>query len=87
MSRDPYDPMMHITESLERIADHITKKHTCQRPSHCICRTTDMEPKEDCPVHGSGEWPPRCETCGCFMVVDTPGNSDEIEREEPDETT
>jgi hypothetical protein len=43
------------------------KDHVCRRPSTCICSIQAIEPKEDCPIHGSAEWPPRCETCGRFL--------------------
>lgn len=26
-----------------------------------------MEPDEECPIHGAGEWPPRCCICGRFL--------------------
>ena len=41
--------------------------HVCQRPKTCCCSLLADEPDEACPVHGMGEWPPRCETCGQFM--------------------
>jgi len=43
------------------------KKHVCERATYCICYIGGTEPAEDCPVHGSGEWPPRCAICGKFM--------------------
>ena len=33
----------------------------------CVCSMQALEPDEQCPIHGTGEWPPRCEVCGCFM--------------------
>src|SRR5580692_5757933 len=54
--------------------DHQTQKmmmtmttHQCKRRKTCCCSLTDLEPAHDCPVHGEGEWPPRCETCGLFL--------------------
>lgn len=44
-----------------------SKPHTCRRPSACTCSIQALEPDEQCPVHGAGEWPPRCEVCGRFM--------------------
>jgi hypothetical protein len=41
--------------------------HECQRPRTCSCGATADEPGDDCPIHGSGEWPPRCATCGRMM--------------------
>jgi len=41
--------------------------HTCERPTGCWCYLLATEPAEDCPIHGSGEWPPRCVWCGRFM--------------------
>lgn len=42
-------------------------KHECRRPDTCVCDVQALEPYEFCPVHGSGEWPPRCKICGQFM--------------------
>lgn len=42
-------------------------KHDCKRSTTCACNLQDMEPNEKCPVHGYGEFPPRCEVCGKFM--------------------
>jgi hypothetical protein len=41
--------------------------HECQRPRTCCCSMSADEPSDDCPIHGSGEWPPRCATCGRMM--------------------
>lgn len=43
------------------------RDHTCQRPRTCSCSITADEPNESCPIHGAGEWPPRCQTCGRLM--------------------
>ena len=43
------------------------KKHVHKRCSTCICKINGIEPDEQCPVHGSGEFPLRCEICGKFM--------------------
>jgi len=43
------------------------KKHKCKRPNTCQCSLTALEPNENCPIHGIGEWPPRCAICGRFM--------------------
>lgn len=41
--------------------------HQCQRSTTCSCNIQDMEPNEKCPIHGYGEFPPRCEICGKFV--------------------
>lgn len=41
--------------------------HVCARPSTCKCSPVGDEPNELCPVHGGGEWPPRCAECGRLM--------------------
>lgn len=51
----------------KRSKKEVIKKHECKRPSTCCCNTAGTEPSEDCPIHGCGEWPPRCEICGKFM--------------------
>ena len=43
------------------------KAHVCKRPSTCSCSIQGLEPREDCPIHSGGEWPPRCEVCGRLM--------------------
>jgi hypothetical protein len=45
----------------------ICGKHEHRRPHTCACSIQALEPKETCPIHGSGDWPPRCEICGKFM--------------------
>ena len=46
------------------------KKHKCiMSPSTCVCSVTADEPDDQCPVHGLGEYPPRCATCGRFMRI------------------
>ncbi len=49
------------------------KPHICQESDTCSCSITGYEPNEQCPIHGAGEWPPRCHRCGRF-----------IQRHEPD---
>lgn len=44
-------------------------KHECKESRTCCCSILADEPNEDCPVHGWGPYPPRCETCGKFMPV------------------
>lgn len=41
--------------------------HECRESNLCCCSSTALEPKDNCPVHSSGPWPPRCEICGRFM--------------------
>lgn len=39
--------------------------HECREVWGCMC--TALWVGEDCPIHGAGEWPPRCGTCGRFV--------------------
>lgn len=41
--------------------------HECRESRTCTCYMLADEPKETCPQHGSGEWPPRCAECGRFL--------------------
>ena len=43
------------------------KPHICVESKTCSCSIIALEPNEDCPIHGSGPWPPRCEICGRLM--------------------
>ena len=43
------------------------KEHECKPSNTCLCRVTALEPDEKCPVHGAGEFPPRCDTCGRYV--------------------
>lgn len=43
------------------------KPHVCRESRSCVCSIQALEPDEECPVHGVGEWPPRCDVCGRFM--------------------
>lgn len=43
------------------------KQHECKESETCTCYALASEPSENCPVHGCGDWPPRCETCGRFI--------------------
>lgn len=43
------------------------KQHTCKESKTCSCSVIGLEPDEECPVHGYGEYPPRCEICGRFI--------------------
>ena len=45
------------------------QKHECKESKTCTCYSLALEPKEDCPIHGSGPWPPRCEICGRFFIA------------------
>lgn len=42
-------------------------KHVCRKSRTCCCSQLADEPDESCPVHGFGDWPPRCEECGRFL--------------------
>jgi len=48
------------------MADHECREQG-RRPEDCICDSHRGEPDERCPVHGAGEWPPRCEECGRLL--------------------
>lgn len=43
------------------------KEHICEESSSCSCLGFNLEPAEDCPVHGNKPWPPRCCICGRYM--------------------
>lgn len=43
------------------------KKHICKEIIHCTCSIIALEPDENCYLHGSGPWPPRCGICGRFI--------------------
>lgn len=42
-------------------------KHECRESHTCCCSMQAVEPDEDCPIHGCGPWPPKCEICGRFL--------------------
>lgn len=43
--------------------------HVCREMDWCCCSVSALEPSEECPIHtGTGPWPPRCATCGRFML-------------------
>ena len=46
------------------------KPHQCSEATGCRCSQLADEPNEKCPVHGGGEWPPRCGECGHFLPYD-----------------
>ncbi len=48
------------------------KPHICLESTSCTCSVVGLEPDETCPVHGAGEWPPRCCRCGKFMHREEP---------------
>lgn len=52
-------------------------KHKHERPNTCICYILALEPNENCPIHGYGEWPPRCKICGKFMPYEVLEEQDE----------
>lgn len=45
------------------------KEHICKRIDYCICSSIADEPNENCPIHGHGEFPPRCIICGRFTPL------------------
>ena len=46
------------------------KNHTCVESDTCTCSIVALEPNDNCPIHGCGEWPPRCKICGKFLRHD-----------------
>jgi hypothetical protein len=46
----------------------LSKNHQCRESRVCCCSLTALEPDEDCPIHSSGPWPPRCCICGRFIT-------------------
>ena len=45
----------------------MSEPHECRESKTCMCSLTALEPNESCPVHGWGEYPPRCCECGRFL--------------------
>ncbi len=43
------------------------KDHKCKPATTCTCNRSALTPDESCPVHGSGEFPPRCAECGKYL--------------------
>lgn len=41
--------------------------HAHEENRTCTCDTQALEPNENCPLHGAGEYPPRCKHCGQFI--------------------
>ncbi len=41
--------------------------HKCKESDWCRCSSQALEPSEECPIYGVGDWPPRCCECGRFM--------------------
>ncbi len=45
---------------------HNPPPHICVAPTDCTCSSGALQPADNCPQHGTGEWPPRC-WCGRFL--------------------
>lgn len=45
--------------------------HVCKESRTCCCGNAAIEPAERCPIHGCGDWPPRCGICGKFLAHDS----------------
>ena len=43
------------------------ERHHCRPPTGCTCYPLATEPSEACPIHGAGEYPPRCWRCGRYL--------------------
>ncbi len=41
--------------------------HQCRESTVCKCSMIGDEPAEHCPVHGCGDYPPRCAECGKYI--------------------
>ena len=52
---------------MKKTIQEIAVKHKCKKRDYCICNMMASEPNENCPIHGHGEWPPRCVVCGRFV--------------------
>ena len=50
-----------------RDAGGTVRTHKHRRPTACTCQITALEPNEACPIHGAGEWLPRCAECGRLL--------------------
>ena len=60
---------MHFKKTnIDSVIDY-PKTHVHVLPTTCECSLTALEPDENCPVHGLGEYPPRCGVCGRFMSL------------------
>lgn len=62
----------------------MSKTHKCVESTSCTCSISALEPNDNCPVHSSGNWPPRCEICGRFMRYDSRiklANNDQASKE------
>jgi hypothetical protein len=44
-------------------------QHVCKRDRTCRCSVIGLEPDDNCPIHGCGEWPPRCGECGRYITT------------------
>lgn len=43
------------------------EEHICHETDYCTCDRSQLEPSEDCHIHGCGTWPPRCCICEKFL--------------------
>jgi len=42
--------------------------HECREGRSCVCSISDLEPREDCPIHGGAHMlPARCAECGRYF--------------------
>jgi hypothetical protein len=48
------------------------EQHICEEDKTCKCYQLADEPADDCPIHGSPAWPPRCGICGRFICHPKP---------------
>ena len=45
-------------------------EHNCKENDSCICEPHLYESNDNCPVHMSRPWPPRCVYCGKFINIE-----------------
>lgn len=43
--------------------------HVCKENLCCTCYSLALEPSENCPTHGCGNYPPRCMYCGRYIKM------------------
>ncbi len=57
-------------------------EHECKVSNACCCYIGALQPEDNCPMHGCGEWPPRCMYCGKFIKWTTAEEQMFIPREQ-----
>jgi hypothetical protein len=57
------------------MTEGMTHVHTYER--FCTCGIAATEPDESCRVHGTGDWPRRCDECGQFIRLNLASEASE----------